>query len=47
VEEAEDRFWVAVTLEGEAWAEGRGRSKRAAERAAAVAALVRLERSHE
>jgi ribonuclease-3 len=42
VEEADDRFRVAVTLEGEVWAEGRGRSKRAAERAAAVAALARL-----
>jgi ribonuclease-3 len=47
VEEAEDRFRVAVTLDGEAWAEGRGRSKRVAERAAAVAALVRLESSHD
>jgi len=46
VEEAEDRFRVAVTLEGEAWAEGQGRSKRTAERAAALAALERLEASH-
>jgi ribonuclease-3 len=46
VEEAEDRFRVAVTLEGDVWAEGCGRSKRTAERAAAVAALERLERTH-
>ncbi|MEN8158852.1 MAG: ribonuclease III [Myxococcota bacterium] len=46
VEEAEDRFRVAVTLDGEVWAEGSGRSKRAAERAAAVAALARLEDPH-
>jgi ribonuclease-3 len=43
VEEAEDRFTVAVTVNGEAWAHGSGRSKRAAERAAAAGALARLE----
>lgn len=43
VEEAEDRFTVAVTVNGEAWARGSGRSKRAAERAAAAEALARLE----
>jgi ribonuclease-3 len=43
VEEAEDRFSVAVTVNGEAWARGSGRSKRAAERAAAAEALARLE----
>jgi ribonuclease-3 len=42
-EEAEDRFTVAVTVNGEAWARGSGRSKRAAERAAAAEALARLE----
>jgi ribonuclease-3 len=43
VEEAEDRFTVAVTVSGEAWARGCGRSKRAAERAAAAEALAKLE----
>lgn len=43
VDEAEDRFTVAVTVNGEAWARGSGRSKRAAERAAAAGALARLE----
>jgi ribonuclease-3 len=45
IEEAEDRFTVAVTVDGETWAEGSGRSKRAAERAAAAEALVRMERA--
>jgi ribonuclease III len=43
VEEAEDRFTVAVTVGGEARASGRGRTKQAAERAAAAEALARLE----
>ncbi len=43
VEDAEDRFTVAVTVNGEAWARASGRSKRAAERAAAAEALARLE----
>jgi ribonuclease-3 len=43
VEEADDRFWVAVEVEGEVWGRGTGRTKRAAERAAARAALVRAE----
>ena len=47
VEEAEDRFTVAVTVNGEAWARGSGRSKRAAERAAAAEALARMERRGE
>jgi ribonuclease-3 len=45
VEAAEDRFTVAVTVGGEARARGRGRTKQAAERAAAAEALARLERS--
>jgi ribonuclease-3 len=43
VEDAEDRFTVVVTLEGETHARGRGRTKQAAERAAAAAALERVE----
>jgi ribonuclease-3 len=39
VEDAEDRFEVAVEVGSEEWGRGRGRSKRAAEQAAAVAAL--------
>jgi ribonuclease-3 len=45
VEEAEDRFTVAVTVNGETWARASGRSKRSAERAAAAAALARLEQT--
>jgi ribonuclease-3 len=39
VEEAEDRFTVAVDVAGSCWGEGSGRSKRIAELAAADAAL--------
>ncbi len=41
VDDAEDRFTLAVEVRGEGWGEGQGRSKRAAERAAAAAALER------
>jgi ribonuclease-3 len=41
VEEAEDRFAVAVELGGRCWGEGVGRSKRVAELAAADAALAK------
>ncbi len=44
VEDADDRFTVEVRLEGEAWGCGIGRTKRAAERAAAREALARVER---
>jgi len=43
IEDADDRFTVAVTVDGETWARGSGRSKRAAERSAAADALARLE----
>jgi ribonuclease-3 len=43
VEEAEDRFSVAVEVVGESYGSGTGRSKRAAELAAATAALERVE----
>ena len=43
VEEAEDRFSVAVEVVGESFGSGTGRSKRAAELAAATAALLRIE----
>lgn len=43
VENADDRFTVAVTVGEESWGCGRGRTKQAAERAAAAAALARLE----
>lgn len=42
VENDEERFTVEVRLGGAAWGEGRGRTKRAAERAAAEAALARI-----
>ncbi len=42
-EQAEDRFSVAVAVAGERWGEGTGRTKRAAERAAAAAALERAQ----
>lgn len=42
VDEAEDRFSVAVEVSGAVWGEGVGRSKRAAELAAASAALERV-----
>jgi ribonuclease-3 len=45
VEDAEDRFTVAVSVSEEAWGTGSGRSKRAAERAAAAEALLRAEGS--
>jgi ribonuclease-3 len=41
IEDDEQRFTVEVRVAGEPWGEGTGRSKRLAERAAAVAALVR------
>jgi ribonuclease-3 len=41
IEDDEQRFTVEVRVSGEPWGEGTGRSKRLAERAAAVAALVR------
>jgi len=44
VENAEDRFTVLVRIGDEPWGEGSGRTKQAAERAAAAAALPRLER---
>ena len=43
VEEAEDRFTVEVGVGGEVWGRGVGRTKRAAERAAAARALERAE----
>ena len=43
VEDADDRFCVVVELDGEAWGRGTGRTKRAAERAAAREALARAE----
>ena len=43
VEEAEDRFTVEVRVEGRLWGRGVGRTKRAAERAAAARALERGE----
>ena len=39
VEDADDRFHVDVEVDGETWGTGVGRSKRAAEQAAATAAL--------
>ena len=42
VENDEARFVVEVRLGGEVWGQGTGRTKRAAERAAAEAALARL-----
>jgi ribonuclease-3 len=41
VEDADDRFTVELSLEGEAWSSGTGRTKRAAERIAALRALER------
>jgi ribonuclease-3 len=43
VENAEDRFTVAVRVGEERWGTGTGRTKQAAERAAAAAALARVE----
>jgi ribonuclease-3 len=43
VEDADDRFTVELSLDGEAWGSGRGRTKRAAERIAALRALERGE----
>jgi ribonuclease-3 len=43
VENAEDRFTVSVSIGEEAWGTGTGRTKQAAERAAAAAALSRVE----
>jgi ribonuclease-3 len=42
IDEAEDRFAVAVDVGGRCWGEGVGRSKRVAELAAASAALQRV-----
>jgi len=42
VENDDGRFAVEVRIEGEVWGEGRGRTKRAAERAAAEEALRRV-----
>jgi len=46
-EDAEDRFTVAVELEGQLLAQATGRTKRSAERQAAAGALARLERAEE
>lgn len=43
VEDADDRFCVTVEVEGEVFGSGSGRTKRAAERAAARNALARVE----
>jgi ribonuclease-3 len=43
IEDAGDRFEVSVLLEDEVWGRGTGRTKRAAERAAARHALERVE----
>ena len=43
IEDADERFCVSVEVEGEVWGRGTGRTKRAAERAAARDALVREE----
>ena len=45
VENAEDRFTVSVRIGDDVWGEGSGRTKQAAERAAAMRALERLERA--
>lgn len=42
VENDEDRFAVEARIEGDVWGSGRGRTKRAAERAAAESALERV-----
>lgn len=42
IENDETRFAVEVRLDGETWGRGQGRTKRAAERAAAEAALARI-----
>lgn len=42
VENDEERFAVEARIEGEVWGHGRGRTKRAAERAAAETALERV-----
>jgi ribonuclease-3 len=47
IEEAEDRFAVAVEVAGSCWGEGVGRSKRVAELAAAAAAMTRALAPHE
>jgi ribonuclease-3 len=47
IEEAEDRFAVAVEVAGSCWGEGVGRSKRVAELAAAAAAMARALASNE
>jgi ribonuclease-3 len=44
VENADDRFEVAVELDGDVWGRGTGRTKRGAERAAAREALERAAR---
>jgi len=41
IEGDEDRFYVEVHAQGEVWGQGRGRTKRAAERAAAKGGLAR------
>ncbi len=43
VDGAENRFTSRVSIEEEYWGEGRGRTKRSAERSAAVRALVRVD----
>jgi ribonuclease-3 len=45
VEGAEDRFTVSVGVAGEPWGTGRGRTKQAAEHAAAIEALARVDAS--
>jgi len=46
VENDAHRFEVDVRIEGEVWGRGNGRTKRAAERAAAEAALDRAQAQH-
>ena len=45
IEDDEQRFTVEVRVAGEPWGTGTGRSKRLAERAAAVAALRARDRA--
>ena len=47
IEEAEDRFAIAVEVDGQCWGEGVGRSKRIAELAAADVALSRAKEHDE
>ncbi len=47
IEGGDDRFTVAVSVASEDWGTGAGRTKQAAESAAAAEALARAERAHE